>query len=185
MPGKHKHKAKSSEHRSSSPSPSGQLRRGDEDGGHHDGALQDLAAQHEKLQQLGEARSGACFKVLPPAERLAYNKELRKREDKLRIQGDKLARQRAQLEDQRARQRVLAQGPFAPGEVYEYIHVSPWTRVAESGKLAEAQVSEWAERLLPEEENKEPEKQAGKSGERKVSGEKKGKRKEKHHASRP
>ncbi|KAG8413850.1 hypothetical protein J3458_012337 [Metarhizium acridum] len=103
-------------------------------------------------------RHGVVFQMMPRVFRQRYNNELRRR-------GDQLAHQYGQRQEELAQEQALAQGPFAPGEVYQYIHQSRWTAVAENEQLTDVKWSEWAQGLL-EEENQDLE-QAGKSDRKK------------------
>ncbi|KID86672.1 hypothetical protein MGU_06144 [Metarhizium guizhouense ARSEF 977] len=170
MPDPHTHTTSSSRHGSS---PHGRPQHGGASGGPagHDVILESLAAQHRNLRRMDSVRHGVVFQMMPRGFRQRYNNELRRREDQL-------AHQYGQRQDELAQEQALAQGPFAPGEVYEYIHHSRWTAVAENEQLTDVKWSEWAQGLL-EEESQDPE-QAGKSDKKK----KRGKKKKKKHSGR-
>ncbi|KAK8914898.1 hypothetical protein H634G_09822 [Metarhizium anisopliae BRIP 53293] len=168
MPDAHTHAASSSRRDSS---PHGRPQHAGASGGPagHDVILESLAAQHRSLRRMDSVRHGVVFQMMPRGFRQRYSNELRRR-------GDQLAQQYGQRQGELAQEQALAQGPFAPGEVYEYIHHSRWAAVAESEQLTDVKWSEWAQGLL-EEESQDPE-QAGKSDKKKKRGKKKKKKKD-------
>jgi hypothetical protein len=135
-----------------------------------------LAAEQRRLDQLNQVRSQGIYQFFPQAARRQYSDRLRRREEEFNIRYD-------QYHQRQVRHEALAQGPFAPGEVHEYVHESPWEGPAENQRLTDVTYSEWTQagaRASGEAKGKEKEREEKKGKEKKRDKDKdKGKGKEK------